>query len=175
MQWNDVHRRSLFDPEFLGNTTFNVNGPSYDIKGFEVQFVGPRHRRADHPGLGIVEQLGADQCALLAEQPCPTARRQPDAGRRLYHIRSTVRRTPTRTACSAPAPRSRRRSEFNIRARYDFNINEYKPFVWAGAESHRRDEQPAGELPAAGRTRRPTTLVVLHHAGVHDLRCGRRA
>ena len=23
--------------------------------------------------------------------------------------------------------------EFNIRARYDFNINDYKPFVWAGA------------------------------------------
>ena len=38
MKWNKV-QLSLFDPLHLGNTTFDVNGPSYKVKGFEVQFV----------------------------------------------------------------------------------------------------------------------------------------
>ena len=38
MHWSNV-QLSLFDPVHLGNTTFDVNGPEYKIKGFEVQFV----------------------------------------------------------------------------------------------------------------------------------------
>ncbi len=38
MKWENV-QLSLFDPTILGNTTFNVNGPNFIIKGFEVQFV----------------------------------------------------------------------------------------------------------------------------------------
>ena len=54
MHWSNV-QYVFFDPVHLGNTTFDVNGPSYTIKGAELQIGGPRHRRADHPGLGIVE------------------------------------------------------------------------------------------------------------------------
>ena len=38
MKWENV-QLSLFEPSVLGNTTFNVNGPDFIIKGFEVQFV----------------------------------------------------------------------------------------------------------------------------------------
>ncbi len=38
MKWEDV-QLPLFDPVHLGNTTFDVNGPNYKVKGFEVQFV----------------------------------------------------------------------------------------------------------------------------------------
>ncbi len=38
MKWENV-QLSLFEPTVLGNTTFNVNGPNFNIKGFEVQFV----------------------------------------------------------------------------------------------------------------------------------------
>ena len=38
MHWSNV-QLPLFDPVHLGNTTFDVNGPEYKIKGFEVQFV----------------------------------------------------------------------------------------------------------------------------------------
>jgi outer membrane receptor protein involved in Fe transport len=38
MKWENV-QLSLFDPVHLGNTTFDVNGPTYTVKGFEVQFV----------------------------------------------------------------------------------------------------------------------------------------
>ena len=36
MHWSSV-QFLLFDPPFLGNTTFGVNGPSYDDKGVELQ------------------------------------------------------------------------------------------------------------------------------------------
>ena len=38
MHWSNV-QLPLFDPVHLGNTTFDINGPEYKIKGFEVQFV----------------------------------------------------------------------------------------------------------------------------------------
>jgi outer membrane receptor protein involved in Fe transport len=38
MQWDNA-QFLLFNPSELGNTTFAVNGPSYDIKGVETQFV----------------------------------------------------------------------------------------------------------------------------------------
>ncbi len=38
MKWENI-QQLLFDPVHLGNNSFNVNGSSYTIKGFEVQFV----------------------------------------------------------------------------------------------------------------------------------------
>ena len=38
MDWNNV-QLPLFDPVHLGNTTFDVNGPTYDVKGVELQLV----------------------------------------------------------------------------------------------------------------------------------------
>ena len=38
MKWDNV-QFLFFNPTELGNTTFGVNGPSYDVKGVEAQFV----------------------------------------------------------------------------------------------------------------------------------------
>src|SRR5262249_10507525 len=38
MDWKDV-QLPLFDPVHLGNTTFDVNGPTYRVRGLEIQFV----------------------------------------------------------------------------------------------------------------------------------------
>ncbi|MEI9965405.1 MAG: TonB-dependent receptor [Caulobacteraceae bacterium] len=38
MKWEDV-QFLFFNPLYLGNTTFGVNGPDYDVKGVEAQFV----------------------------------------------------------------------------------------------------------------------------------------
>ena len=37
MQWNNV-QFLFFNPPYLGNTTFGVNGPDYHVKGLEAQF-----------------------------------------------------------------------------------------------------------------------------------------
>jgi outer membrane receptor protein involved in Fe transport len=39
MRWNNV-QFLFFQPTVTGNTTFATNGPTYDIKGVELQFVG---------------------------------------------------------------------------------------------------------------------------------------
>ena len=38
MDWSNV-QLPLFDPSHLGNTTFDVNGPTYEVKGVELQLV----------------------------------------------------------------------------------------------------------------------------------------
>jgi outer membrane receptor protein involved in Fe transport len=38
MDWKDV-QLPLFDPVHLGNTTFDINGPTYRVKGLELQLV----------------------------------------------------------------------------------------------------------------------------------------
>src|SRR5208283_2465075 len=38
MHWNNI-QLPLFSPPVFGNTTFTVNGPSYTVKGVELQLV----------------------------------------------------------------------------------------------------------------------------------------
>ena len=38
MDWKNV-QLPLFDPVHLGNTTFDINGPTYRVKGIELQLV----------------------------------------------------------------------------------------------------------------------------------------
>ena len=45
MQWNNV-QFLFFNPPYLGNTTFGVNGPDYHVKGVEAQFAAAADRRA---------------------------------------------------------------------------------------------------------------------------------
>ena len=76
MKWEDV-QLPLFDPVHLGNTTFDVNGPSYKVKGFEVQFVA---RITD--GLTL-EGSSSVNSAEQTNTPClPSNRRTAPATRR---------------------------------------------------------------------------------------------
>ncbi len=52
MDWSDV-QLPLFDPVHLGNTTFVVNGPTYQVKGVELQVVGRVTPRAYPAGVSF--------------------------------------------------------------------------------------------------------------------------
>ena len=58
MNWTNV-QLPLFDPIHLGNTTFDVNGPTYRVKGFELQVVARVTGRADSARVEILEQLAS--------------------------------------------------------------------------------------------------------------------
>ncbi len=170
MHWSDV-QYVFFDPVHLGNTTFDVNGPSYTIKGLELQVAARITEGLTVQGSGSwnsSEQTNAP--CLESNVPNTPGGNPTPVGTCIHTINSNPYTNPygvlgTRAPFS-PA------QEFNMRARYDFTINEYKPFIWAGCESHRLDGEPAGELPAP---REPADhdAVVFHDAGVHHLRCGR--
>ncbi len=130
MKWKDV-QILLFDPVHLGNTTFNVNGPTYNVKGFEVQFEA---RVTD--GL-TVEGSSSVNAAEQTSTPClPSNRPSADNPTPLGQCISVVREntytnpygvTGTRPPFSPPWT-------FNLRARYDWSMEDgLKPFAWIGA------------------------------------------
>ena len=130
MKWSDV-QILLFDPVHLGNTTFNVNGPTYNVKGFEVQFVA---RVTD--GLTL-EGSSSVNAAAQTSTPClPSNRPSADNPTPLGQCISVVREntysnpygiTGTRPPFSPPWM-------FNLRARYDWSMEDGpKPFAWISA------------------------------------------
>ena len=88
MKWENI-QQALFDPVHLGNTTFDVNGSSYTIKGFEVQFVA---RITD--GLSV-QGSSSVNTPSQSNTPCLTSvgadskpyknRKQPDPQGSLHH------------------------------------------------------------------------------------------
>ena len=129
MHWNNV-QYVFFDPVHLGNTTFAVNGPSYNIKGVELQLVA-------HPFEGFtVQGSGSWNVSSQSNSPClisnrATATNPTPLGTCITQINGVPYANPYGEV-GARAPFSPA-AEFNLRARYDWAFNEYKPFVWAGA------------------------------------------
>jgi len=159
MKWSNI-QLPLFDPVHLGNTTFVINGPTYRVKGFEVQFDARITDALSIQGSSSVnspEQIDA---------PCLASNRaKPNNPTPLGQCITTVKSAPytnpygvlgTRPPFSPPWM-------FNIRARYDFPlVGEYKPFAWIGAshtgpQSNEPASFPDGNDPAQAN---PTTTLL---------------
>jgi iron complex outermembrane recepter protein len=162
MKWNDIQLQ-LFDPVHLGNTTFDVNGPSYKVEGFEVQFVA---RITD--GL-TVEGSSSVNGAAQTNAPClhsdrPTAGNPTPLGQCITVVKENTYTNPygvlgTRPPFSPPWM-------FSLLARYDWTAGAYKPFAWVGANhiasmSNEPASFPDGNAPSEGPpTGRPTTTLL---------------
>ena len=85
MKWTNV-QLPLFDPVNLGNTTFDVNGPSYKVKGFEVQFVAKLFG-----GLSLEGSSSVNSTEYRRMRPCLVSGgtrdlgAQPDAAGPVHH------------------------------------------------------------------------------------------
>ncbi len=159
MKWENV-QLPLFDPVHLGNTTFDINGPTYKVKGFEVQFSA---RITD--GLTL-EGSSAVNSAEQTNGPClpsnrATAGNPTPIGQCIVVVRETTYTNPygvdgTRPPFSPPWM-------FNLRARYDWTMQgAYKPFAWIGAshvsaQSNEPASFPDGNDPAQAN---PTTTLL---------------
>jgi iron complex outermembrane recepter protein len=175
MQWNNIIL-SLFDPVHLGNTTFNVNGPSYNIKGFEVQFAARLWEGLSVDGSSSVNSPSQSNTpCLISSGVVPgikkTANNPTPAGDCITQIVPAGTATPepytnpfgilgTSPAFSPPWM-------FNVRVRYDWTLaNSWKPFAWIGAShigpmSNEPASFPSGyatnEMPPTGW---PTTTLL---------------
>jgi len=136
MKWENA-QISLFEPTVLGNTTFNVNGPDFLIKGFEVQFVA---RITD--GL-TVQGSSSINSSSQSSSPClesvgvdpnnvKTANNPTPAGQCIV-VNSPQGPIPNALGAFGTAPPFSPPWMFNLRARYDWEMNSYKPFAWVGA------------------------------------------
>ncbi len=160
MKWSNI-QLPLFDPVHLGNTTFDVNGPTYRVKGFELQFIA---RITD--GLSL-EGSSSVNSAEQTSAPClPSNRATPYNPTPIGQCITTVKGLPytnpygvlgTRPPFSPPWM-------FNLRARYDWTAGEYKPFFWVGAshigpQSNEPQSFPSGNDPAQN----PPTTTLLRY------------
>jgi outer membrane receptor protein involved in Fe transport len=131
MKWSNI-QLPLFDPVHLGNTTFDINGPTYRVKGLELQF----DARITE-GLSIQGSTSVNSAEQI-DAPCLASNRTGGSvpnptpiGQCITTVKGQPYTNPygvlgTRPPFSPPWM-------FNIRARYDWNLDVYKPFVWVGA------------------------------------------
>lgn len=158
MRWSNV-QLSLFDPVHLGNTTFDVNGPTFRVKGFEVQFVAKLFE-----GLSIEGSSSVNSSEQISAPCLPSNRATAYNPTPIGQCITTVKGLPytnpygelgTRPPFSPPWM-------FNIRARYDWTAGDYKPFFWVGAshigpQSNEPASFPSGDDPAQAN---PTTTLL---------------
>jgi outer membrane receptor protein involved in Fe transport len=136
MKWKD-EQLSLFEPAFFGNTTFNVQGPDFTIKGFEIQF---NARIAG--GLSIQGSSSLNQ-STQTNAPClqsvgvdptngKTANNPTPAGQCISVDKGNV--IPNALGAQGTPPAFSPPWMFNLRARYDWTTDGgYHPFAWVGA------------------------------------------
>jgi iron complex outermembrane recepter protein len=160
MDWKGV-QLPLFDPVHLGNTTFVVNGPTYRVKGIELQLVARVWE-----GLTI-QGSSSWNSSEQTDAPCLSSNR-PDPsnptplGQCITQIKSLPYSNPfgelgSRAAFS-PAV------EFNVRARYDWAMNAYNYFATFGANhigsmSNEPNGLPDGNAPGEN----PPTTTLLRY------------
>ncbi len=153
MQWHDV-QFLFFNPVDLGNTTFGVNGPSYNIYGIEGQFVG----RVTE-GLTVQGSLSYNVDEQYTS-PCLTSNiaASPTFGKCITEVAGAPFANPFGSIGSTPAFSPR--FQGNVRARYEWTIENYKAFATAGA-SYTGDmfNQPATYQSGAGVTIPTTTYL----------------
>ena len=156
MKWSNI-QLPLFDPVHLGNTTFDVNGPSYKVKGFEVQFVAKLFAGFSLEGSSSVNS--AEQTSA----PClPSNRVSPynptPIGQCISVVKGLAYTNPygvlgTRPPFSPPWM-------FNLRARYDWTMGGYHPFAWVGASHTGPQSNEPASFPSGEGVENPTTTLL---------------
>ncbi len=153
MQWEHV-QFLFFNPTELGNTTFGVNGPNYDVKGIEAQVVA----RVTHEL--TVQGSASYNNDTQSSSPCleDNIKSSLGYGKCITEVGGAVFQNPFGSIGSTPAFSPT--FQGNIRARYDWRIEDYKAFVQVGA-NYTGDmyNQPATYLSGVGVTIPTTTYL----------------
>jgi outer membrane receptor protein involved in Fe transport len=130
MDWSNV-QLPLFDPVHLGNTTFVINGPTYEVKGVELQLVARVIEGLTVQGSSSWNSTNQTNAPCLSSNRVSTANPTP-IGQCITQVNGVPYTNPYGVLNTSPpfSPAM----EFNLRARYDFvAISQYKPFAWVGA------------------------------------------
>jgi len=159
MDWKNV-QTLIYNPPIFGNTTFGVAGPDYRIKGVELQLVARvtdgltlqgslshnNSRETNSPCLKSTNAVANNPTPIgscITEVWSPTLSENVPLQNPLGSVGATPAFSPT--------------TEYNLRARYDWQIFDYKMYVMVGAQ-HVGDMQnePSSFQSGAGVTV-PTT------------------
>jgi iron complex outermembrane recepter protein len=159
MDWKNV-QLSLFDPSHLGNTTFNVNGPTYRVRGVEIQFIAHVWEGLSIQGSSSWNSSEQTNAPALVSNIAATSNPTP-VGQAITQINGLPYGNPFgKLGTRAPFSPA---IEFNARARYDWTVVGYNAWASLGAThigsmSNEPASFPSGDDPAFGSP--PTTTLL---------------
>jgi iron complex outermembrane receptor protein len=144
--WNNV-QVAFFDPGLVGNIFYNTNGQNFLIKGIETSFVA-------RVIAGLTVQGGAswnqsrqtNSPALIDNNPAsanfgkPITQACDSAGANCAAITNPFGPIGSPSANAPPI-------QFSLRARYDWNMGDYSPFVQVAATHNGHSFTQAGSNP----------------------------
>ncbi len=150
MHWSNV-QLPLFDPVHLGNTTFDINGPEYKIKGFEVQFVARLMEGLTWEGSTSVNSSEQVNGPCLPSNVPASVTGNPHAPRNVHHAGQ---------GAALHEPLWRERHAATLLAAVDVQhtgslrvgVRRLQAVRLGRREPHGTDEQRAGELPERDRS-----------------------
>jgi iron complex outermembrane receptor protein len=130
--WNDIQLQ-FFDPAQLGNLSFVTNGPNYRVRGLELQVVAqPVHGLTVQGSAAWNSTAMTNSPDLINNNPAT-----PGFGKPITSLPNPFGPQGSPLADAPPF-------EGNLRIRYEWNINNYLPFVQAGVT------RTGGSLSATG-------------------------
>ena len=157
MDWKDV-QLPLFDPVHLGNTTFVINGPTYQVKGAEIQVIA----RAT-PELTVQGSLSYNK-TKQTNAPCLTGN-VPGTnafGKCITQVNGLPYDNPYGVLGTSPAYSPE--LQYNVRAHYDWNMGDYKPFWLVGVNyTDSMRNQPASFPDGNDPAYNPPTTTLLKY------------
>ena len=160
MHWNNV-QLVLFDPTSLGNSSFGVNGPNYTVKGVEVQFAARITDGLSLQGSSSLNSSNQDTAPCLTSNRVSATNPTP-IGQCITQVNGKPYTDPYGvTGSSLPFSPA---WQFNLRARYDWTFDTYRPFFWVGANhtSGTRNEPPSYPSGDTAAESIPTTTLLLY-------------
>lgn len=135
MDWKDV-QTLIYNPPVYGNTTFGLTGPTYRVKGAELQLA---FKPTDNLTLmGNVSRNDAKQttspCIRSAGVTSTTPGNPTPLGACITQVRTGNHNEAVQNALGAvgSTPAFSPKLQYNVRVRYDWTFNDYKTFAQVG-------------------------------------------
>jgi iron complex outermembrane recepter protein len=135
MNWQNA-QTLIYSPPVYGNTTFGLSGPNYRVRGGELQLaVKPVDSLTLTGNLSYNDAKQTSSPCIRSAGVTPTTAGNPTpAGACIEQVRagSTNVAVVDPLGATGSTPAFAPKLQYNLRARYDFNINDYKAFGQVG-------------------------------------------
>ena len=162
MDWKNV-QISLFDPTHLGNTTFNVNGPTYRVKGLEVQATAQVVQGLTVEGSASWNRSEQTNAPCLVSNVEASKGNPTPIGQCITQINGQPYTNPFGVLGTAPAFSPS--LQYNFRGRYEWSTGGgFKPFIAAGMNfTGSMRNQPASYPDGNDPAQNPPTTTLLRY------------
>ncbi|MBS0393198.1 MAG: TonB-dependent receptor plug domain-containing protein [Proteobacteria bacterium] len=174
MDWKNV-QTLIYNPPVYGNTTFGVEGPTYRVKGFELQGIA---RITDgftlQGSLSYNDSKQTDSpCIRSAGVTSKTPGNPTPAGDCITQVWDSAAGTNVAVqnalGADGSVPAFSPKLQYNLRARYDWMVNDYKAFIMVGGTHvDKMDNEPSSFQSGAG-VAIPTTTWLRYTMPAYEL------